>query len=297
MSSQEQYFIGIDGGGTKCKARLQNSRGDLLGEGIAGPANPLRGISQAESAIVDAAEQALTNSNLPLSLLGSLYAGIGLAGVNLPGFNAQMQKWQHPFKAMHLTTDLHIACLGAHNGEDGAIIITGTGSSGASVVNQQYFEIGGHGFCVGDKGSGAWLGLMAINQSLEALDGVASYYPLVDQVLSFLKVTNAHEMVELLVGKTPAFFAQLSPVVMQAANAQDPMALKIVEEGAAYLSNMARRLLSNAPPRLSMIGGLAEYISKWLDEDVKQHIQPPKHLPEIGALLLARTLTQTVREA
>lgn len=296
MSSQEQYYIGIDGGGTKCKAILQNSQGETLGEATAGPANPLRGISLAENSIIEAAQQALSNANLPISL-AQLYAGIGLAGVNLPSFNAKMQQWRHPFKAMHLTTDLHIACLGAHNGQDGAIMIAGTGSSGVSVVNQQYFEIGGHGFSVGDKGSGAWLGLTAISQSLEALDGIGHRHSLVDQVLEFLKVNSAHELVELLVGKNPAFFAKLSPIVIQAAKAHDPMALAIVQDGAAYLSNMARRLLANKPPRLSMIGGLANYIAQWLDEDVKQHLQPPIHSPEIGAILLARTLTSTVREA
>ena len=32
-------FLGIDGGGTKCRARLRNAQGDLLGEGTGGPSN------------------------------------------------------------------------------------------------------------------------------------------------------------------------------------------------------------------------------------------------------------------
>ena len=32
-------FLGIDGGGTKCRARLRNAEGRLLGEGTGGPSN------------------------------------------------------------------------------------------------------------------------------------------------------------------------------------------------------------------------------------------------------------------
>src|SRR5947209_30448 len=33
-----QYYIGVDGGGTTCRARIENAEGHLLGQGIAGPA-------------------------------------------------------------------------------------------------------------------------------------------------------------------------------------------------------------------------------------------------------------------
>ncbi|MET0529639.1 MAG: BadF/BadG/BcrA/BcrD ATPase family protein, partial [Microvirga sp.] len=35
----EPLFLGIDGGGTKCRARLRDAKGNLLGEGTGGPSN------------------------------------------------------------------------------------------------------------------------------------------------------------------------------------------------------------------------------------------------------------------
>ena len=61
-------------------------------------------------------------------MLKQVVAGLGLAGVNLPGLYQKINEWHHPFKEMFLTTDLHTACIGAHKGADGAVIITGTGS-------------------------------------------------------------------------------------------------------------------------------------------------------------------------
>ena len=67
--------------------------------------------------------------------IGETIAGVGLAGVNVPRFMKLMQAWDHPFGEMHLTTDIHIACLAAHGGENGAVIVAGTGSVGYMSVD------------------------------------------------------------------------------------------------------------------------------------------------------------------
>ncbi len=288
MSQQHMYYLGIDGGGSKCKARLENLQGDCLGEGISGPANPVRGVELAQTSILEAAHLALKDAGLEHLSLNQLYAGMGLAGVNLPKYRQMMAHWQHPFAKMQISTDLHIACLGAHNGEDGAVIITGTGSSGASVVKGNYFEIGGHGFPVGDCGAGAWLGLTAIKQSLKALDDLSTRTPLVDALLARLNCATPQEVVEVIIDGKPAFYAAFAPLIMEFANQGDEMASAIVTEGADYLSCMARRLLQNQPPRLSLIGGLAPLITPWLDADIQARISAPFAAPEVGATLLAR---------
>jgi ribulose kinase len=37
-SERAQFYIGVDGGGTSCRARIEDAAGHLLGEGAAGPA-------------------------------------------------------------------------------------------------------------------------------------------------------------------------------------------------------------------------------------------------------------------
>ena len=70
-------FLGIDGGGTGCRAVLADGRGEILGHGTAGPANIASDFEGALGNIVQAARAAA--GEVPLT---ALRAGLGLAGAN-----------------------------------------------------------------------------------------------------------------------------------------------------------------------------------------------------------------------
>ena len=109
--------------------------------------------------MVEAAWQALAAAGLERNRVGQLVAGVGIAGVNVPHFYGVMSAWEHPFRQLYLTTDTHIACLGAHGDGSGAVLVVGTGSVGYAIAGSTVLSVGGHGFPFGDAGSGAWLGL------------------------------------------------------------------------------------------------------------------------------------------
>lgn len=140
------YYLGIDGGGTKCHAVIQNESGDILGRGRGGPANPVHGYEQTIQSITNATLQAAEESGLSENDFSSIVAGIGLAGINLHGVMKQMKSWQHTFAEMYLTTDLEIASIGAHESTNGAVIIAGTGSCGYSMTGDSKVILGGYGF-------------------------------------------------------------------------------------------------------------------------------------------------------
>jgi glucosamine kinase len=288
---REHYFIGVDGGGTKCKAVLQNHRGQIIGEGLSGSANPATDLPLAIASIVASCELALTHADVPLSQLKFCHVGMGLAGVNLPSINRKMRQWQNPFASVHLTTDLHIACLGAHDGQDGAVIIAGTGSSAFAVVDGNQLILGGHGFTAGDKCGGAWMGRAAAQVCLEAMDELVPYSSLVDLLKTHLNCKDATAVAEKVNGAPAVFFATLAPLVIAAAEQNDVNAVAILQNGAEYLNKLARRLLSHSGERLSMIGGLAPFITPWLDKDIQQRLAKPIHSPDFGALLLAQQQT------
>jgi len=57
------YVLGVDGGGTKTRAVVAGSRGEVQGEGHAGPSNPLRvGVSDSTKAIRQAVEGACADA-------------------------------------------------------------------------------------------------------------------------------------------------------------------------------------------------------------------------------------------
>lgn len=293
QAQEVPILLGIDGGGTKCKAVLMDQDNNVLGIGISGPGNPFYGVEQAQKSIVESATKALQDASkscedLKHVGLNEISAGIGLAGVNIPHMYDLMEKWQSPFKTKYITTDLVIACLGAHNGHDGAVIVSGTGSCGFSYVNGVSKSVGGHGFPQGDKGSGAWFGIKAVEVALLSLDELGPITTIAHYICKELKVQSALGIVEKIASKPAAIFAQLAVTVFYAAKDKDQVAISIINEGASYLSNMAKLLHHPFAPPLSFIGGMAKSITPFLDDDLQQQFACPLTPPEVGAVFYAR---------
>ncbi|MDQ2075924.1 N-acetylglucosamine kinase [Marinimicrobium sp. ABcell2] len=285
--ANQPLYLGVDGGGTKCRACVADGQGNLLGVGMAGSANASQGLELAQNSIVLSAQRALDDAGLPPETLGQLVAGLGLAGVNLPSVYRAMKEWAHPFASVFLTTDLHIACFGAHGQENGAVIIAGTGSCGYVRVDGDETMLGGHGFPLGDKGSGAWMGLEAVKAILLACDDLGPKTSLTAQVEELLQVRGL-ALAERLAKAGPSEFARLAPCVMAAADAGDEIARNIVQEGADYISALAGQLLKCNPPRLALLGGLAQPLTPWLDPAVARQLVTPLGPPESGAVRFAQ---------
>ena len=285
--SDQALYMGIDGGGSKCRARILTADQQVLGTGVGGPANPYHGVEQAKCSIRTAAELALADAHLPESQLSQLIAGIGLAGVNVPSLYKMMNEWQHPFDKMFLTTDLHIACLGAHNRDQGAVMIAGTGSCGYSFVKNQSLILGGHGFPMGDKGGGAWMGLEAIKAILLAYDQLGPSTVLSELIGDHYQARGV-ALVDKLCGAKSSDYAQLAIFILDAADAGDTVARTIVQEGANYMSAVARRLWATDPERMSIIGGLAPRLTTWMDKEIVDCLSPAVYQPEFGAAYYAR---------
>ena len=282
----ETLFVGIDGGGSKCKARIRGA--GIEGVGVAGPANPFQNLELARESILEATVLALADANLPESTLGGLVAGVGLAGVNVPRFFHLMEAWQHPFARMYLTSDIHIACLSAHGGENGAVIVAGTGSVGYTCINGKTTSYGGHGFPFGDKGSGAWLGLEAIKAALLALDNLGPQTRLLADIESHLEVQGL-DMVDIMSRARTRDYGALAPLVLDAAEQGDAVAVAIVRDGAAYLDDMAARMLANGANYFCLLGGLSGKIRQWMRADLTRHLVEPLQEPDYGALLFAQS--------
>ena len=292
LKADTPLYLGIDGGGSKCRAVIVSSDQHILGEGLSGPANPLRGMKVATDSIISATQQALTCAGLAFNDMARLTVGAGLAGVNVPQYFQMFSDWRHPFKALHLTSDLHIACMGAHQGQDGAVIIVGTGSCGLAAVNGEIVEVGGHGFPYGDNGSGAWFGMQLLHHVLLSLDQLAAPTLMTDLLLQELGVSDSMGLVSHFMHATPTTYAKFAPLVFTAAEAGDATALRLVEQGAAFIAAIAARLLATKPPRLSFIGGLAHKLMPYLPASVQQQVTPALQTPELGAVWFARQSSQ-----
>ncbi len=290
MNRQQNLKIGIDGGGTKCRAVIFDDRGAEIGAGIAGPANVARIGIRALSAIEQSVVLALVDAGLtessanPEAWLAKCEVSAGLAGATVAESVRLLENWQHPFASFRFTSDLHAALVGAHSGRNGAVLVMGTGSCSAALVREECVQFGGHGFVIGDKGSGAWYGLEAVRYTLEALDGVVAESVLSARICEHFGVADTTGLVDLLNDAPSSKFASAAGVVFSSAADQDEVALSIVETGAAYLSAIAERALQSGGGGIALVGGLAEVVQPFLSEKVRAAARPAEKGAEWGAV-------------
>ena len=281
------YYIGIDGGGTKCRIILEDENGKLITSGLSGPANIMRDCDTAITSIIEAIDVAIENTGIKIPL-SQCIVGAGLAGANVSIAAQQFNQWQHPFKFLTLMSDLHAACYGAHDGKDGAVIITGTGSSATCYLDDSFKDFGGHGFPIGDTASGAWLGLRAIEHTLHVLDGLKPKDVVSEAVLKHLNADSTMQIVTLCASYKPADFASIVSSLIPLLHINEPFTVSLFQEGTHYIEQVASKLLSNHTVSLALIGGLSEIYYAQLPKDIKSRVVTSKHSPEKGALLYAK---------
>ena len=280
-------FVGIDGGGTGCRARIEDAAGCLLGTGIAGPAALRLGVDRALTEVEKACRAALVEAGLDANALGSMHAAVGLAGIGRKGVHEQLTARPHPFRSIVYAHDATIACIGAHAARDGGIVIVGTGSVGFAVVGDREVRIGGYGFPISDEGSGADLGLHAIRLSLRAHDERAVGSNLTRDVLMRFH-NDPFEAVSWMDRATATEYATFAPLVMRHADDGDPIARSIVRDAAEQIDELVRRLAECGAPRIALLGGLASSMQPWLAPDVQRRLVPVEGDAVDGALRLAR---------
>ena len=286
-SQPDPLFVGVDGGGTGCRARIEDAKGCLLGTGIAGPAALRIGVDRALAEVVKACRVALEEAGLGSNALSSVHAAVGLAGVGRKGVLEQLVLQPHPFRTVVYAHDASIACIGAHGARDGGIVIVGTGSVGFAVVGGREVRVGGYGFPISDEGSGADLGLHSIRLALRAYDKRAVETSLTRDVMMRFH-NDPFEAVAWMDHATATDYAIFAPLVMRHADAGDPVARRIIRDAAEQIDELVRRLSDCGASRVALLGGLASSMQPWLAPDVQRRLVPVEGDAVDGALHLAR---------
>ncbi|PHR90860.1 MAG: N-acetylglucosamine kinase [Robiginitomaculum sp.] len=284
------YFLGIDAGGTKCRARLTDGSGHVIGEGLSGSANANTGISNVFAAIQDAYQQSIVSAKLDAHDIASIRAGIGVAGIGRKDAKEELQAQPFPFHSTCIHNDAFIANIGAHSGQDGGIVIIGTGSIAIGRVKGKDVRAGGYGFPISDEGSGAYIGLQAIRITLRASDGRISHSELTQHLFQKFNC-RTHEIVSWMDKATAPDYATLAPIVLQAAETGDRHGRLITRHSANHIDSMVRSLYDSGVPRCALLGGLAASIEPWLAPDIRAELVDPDGDALAGALLLARQQT------
>ena len=287
MTDPIRYYVGVDGGGTSCRARITDNNGRFLGEAKTGSANILLGANVAMASIIDAIATAAAAAELTKNDFSAMSVGLALAGAEQQSAWYEFMAQPHPFSAVTLNTDAYGACLGAWGGNDGAILIAGTGSCGILLKGTEQHVVGGREFPISDQGGGAVMGLRLIQQTLLAHDGIRPITPLAEHVLSHFK-HDIDAIVSWSKSARPCDYGQFSPAIFAEAYRGDALGIELLNQTAADVEMWMKALISRGAEQICLMGSIAERIQPWLIPPMQQRVAEPMGDAMDGALAMAR---------
>jgi N-acetylglucosamine kinase-like BadF-type ATPase len=290
------YLLGIDGGGTGCRAALADLSGKVLGIGKSGSANIMTDMNTARLNILDATEAAFKAAGIQAGQNKSVFAVLGLAGANVGGNGAKLEAML-PFQKSLVYSDGVIALQGALGDHDGTVVILGTGSAYVTRLGNDIRFAGGWGFKVSDLGGGARLGRDLLEETLLAYDRFHPASTMTEAVMERFG-GNPHRIVQFAHSAAPSDFGTFAPIVFEYASQGDVAALALLRKTVGQIEEGLDAIMSPAPMRLSLLGGLGAFYGPLLSSRYRAMLQAPLNDALTGAVqLAARNFASTSTEA
>ncbi len=300
-----KLFLGVDGGQSGTVATIGDETGRVLGEGEAGPSNHAGGAegrAKLERAVRDCLTQAAAQAGLDRAALEFESACFGMSGG--PESKHAILSGLIRAARLRVTTDAAVALAGATGSGQGIVVIAGTGSMALGRDQQgRVARAGGWGYVFGDEGSAFDMVRQAVRAALRMEEGWGPQTALCEALLDATASVDANQMLHRFY--TPEWersrVAALAPLVDRAAVEGDAVALQIVNQAAQELAQLAAAVRGQLwkpgeAVEMAYSGGVFE--SRMLLERFRilvemgagNKLAPPKHPPQLGALLEAYRL-------
>lgn len=286
---RDKRYIGVDGGASKTHVVVLDAASNILGE-ARGPAATLNGCCESAWSTIT---QTLASIDGADSLdPASVYMVVGIAGTEITQARTAFIDSAPPYAGLSVVSDAEIACAGAHDLADGAIVSVGTGVVGVSRVDGALRRAGGWGFPHDDRGGGAWLGGEAVHAALCAHDGRADASELSHRVDA--EFGGLDELIAWACSAGAADFARLAPLVIDSAAAGDAVADRLLRRAASEVGHVIQTVAPAEPPGggpglpLALTGGMASSLQHFFDASLCERLVEPQVDAARGAALMAR---------
>jgi N-acetylglucosamine kinase-like BadF-type ATPase len=297
-------FLGIDGGGTKTEFILCDEQGRALAGG------------QKESASHwqfsgDVLERVLREGvALILKQSGKAFSDIAAVGFGMSGYGESPEKDEKStgicrsvFKdiPLEICNDVEVGLIASLGLECGIGVTSGTGAMAVGIDERgAKGRTGGWGHEIGDEGSGAWLGMKAVEIFTKQSDGRLKKTLFYDLFKERLRMTDDFDIISLFHdgyhGKR-AETASLQKMLCDAARLGDPWAIQAYGRAADELALLAialrDKLSFKEPVKVSYSGSIfkaGDFITKPFRGRLEGRgfiACEPRFTPIQGAMLLA----------
>ncbi|MFV8782043.1 BadF/BadG/BcrA/BcrD ATPase family protein [Microbulbifer sp. SA54] len=280
------YFIGIDGGGTKTLARLGRGRDTLMEIG-AGGSSLTQDLGGAINTVLGLCRELMAKQQIQPQQV-SIACGLAGAGDTAAASQLSARLRDLGLAEVTVTSDAQTSLLGAGAGLPIVVVSIGTGSVAIRLSRDGHIrQFGGWGLAIGDEGSGAAIGKSAVRALLWELDIHSRAVSALCQqvmvkvgiqrpaILRWLREAGSREYAAL----APLVFSHL-PYCQQAH--------EIITKTAGEIDRLIAVANDNQDLPLTLLGGLADKLSPFLCEAHQQKLIAPFGTALDGACMLAR---------
>jgi len=300
------YYLAVDGGGTKTQVLCADENGEIVGEGLSGPTSlTVVNSGAAGFALREAIRQA--TENLPPGFVVTRLV-MGLAGLDTP---EEISIAESLFKQVIsdiqvrdfvLINDILIALRAASDKQDAITLIAGTGSNcfGINSLGESA-KTGGLDFLLSDEGSGYAIGAEVLKAAAMSFDGRGAKTSLEQLTNDYFETASIPEVKHHIYNPvlTKMQIAGLAKLAFDALEEGDGVARQIVDKAADDLFLMAKvvieKLKLNNKQSDCVFSGkvlLSDYLKNKLKEKINQtypniQVLIPADEPVYGALKIA----------
>ena len=230
-----QLYVGVDGGGTKSHVAVLNDADEIIGEGIAGPSNPLRvGVETAVTNIFQALNAACDAAGVSRGDITA--ATLGLAGVRRADIKQAVRESftaRTRIRKTEVITDAEIALFATTLGKPGLVVIAGTGSVCLGKNEKGEIAIsGGWGPLAGDEGGGVGIAQSALHSVAKASDGRGIPTVLTERASEYFRAAGPENLIVAIYSPQVdnSRIAGFARLVVETALEGDAVATTILEE-------------------------------------------------------------------
>ena len=293
FADEQQYYLGIDGGGTKTVMVLADGEGKTLRTLKTEACNPV-------DLGIESAKQILKNgifeicSGIPMSQI-TLFAGI--AGGTSGDMKPRLAEFFGGFGFRDFRNDsdnLNIIAAGLGN-RNGITVILGTGFCVYTQIDGRYRRIGGWGYLIDEGGSGYNFGRDALHAYFSAFDGSGEDTLLVEEI-DRIYPGGPNALVSYIYANGKKAVASFAMAVFSACRRGDKVAQRILQRNIREVTRIIGVAAADFPDGVIPVvfaGGLTN--EELVISELKKELIPERYQmerlqcePVSGAVMLAR---------
>jgi N-acetylglucosamine kinase-like BadF-type ATPase len=238
-----QYFVGIDGGGTKSRLVIGNSKGEKLFIAQGDSTNIFSvGLDKSFAALNDLINSSFAKYKIKISEVERIcVASAGLAReFELTEFKKFFSN-NYPNLKVIFTTDVMALMVGSLDDKDGICLISGTGSVAIGQNGKgQILRAGGFGWKLGDEGSASNIALEAVRRIIRSSENRDLQTNMTRAILNHFGLVKIEDTIKFFHNPylDKATVASAASIVTDFARKGDLLAIDILQKGATELFNL-----------------------------------------------------------